>query len=119
MNKVITKHQLNRILKTVYPGGYGKDNTRYGYQDDWFIGWLGINNKSQAGLPMEVNIDGEGTYIIFTWWDKCYDQMTNDEIAAYLRGVMSQIMPDMVLDEESSKPNATHVAFKFVDDEND
>lgn len=100
--KVITDEQFKKVLDAFYPGGYGRTNDR-GEEDAWYIGWFGINGKTECGLPLEIDRDDDSS-IVFLWWSEpCCSEITRDELVGYIRGVLSVLLPDIELVRNNGK----------------
>jgi hypothetical protein len=65
---------------------------------------------------LEINLDSGGRKIVFMWWPHYADEYTKDEIAGYICGVMSQLMPDMNL-VEWPEDNVDSINFEFTNDD--
>lgn len=96
--KTISNETLKQWLDIFFPNGYGKANKIAEYDKQFFVGWLKVGGASILDYPCEINLDGDCTAIVFSWWNNGDTEYTNDEVAAYLEGVMSQLAPDMQMD---------------------
>lgn len=110
--KVITDEQMKKVLDAFYPGGYGR-STGENDSDPWYIGWFGIDGKTECGLPLEINRDC-GSTIVFMWWlEPCCDEYSREELIGYIRGVLSQLLPGMLMDHDTGKWS---VSFSYSDE---
>lgn len=121
MDKKITKEQYDKILTTFFPCGYSCatiNNDDYDYDLSWYLGWIGIRAHEYCTItfPLEINLDNGGKNIVFMWWPHYADEYTRDEIAGYICGVMSQLMPDMKL-VEWPEDNVSSINFEFTNDD--
>lgn len=107
----IIKEQFNLVLRTFFKGGYSKTTCFDKDEDDWYLGWMAIGGG--IGMPLEINQDGCGTAIVFMWWPQYDDDTNNDEIVGYIKGVMSVIMPQMIVSMEPKSEVDHTMMFKL------
>ena len=113
MNKVITKEELlHKILPAFLPCGYSINGSQEEI-DAWYLGWFTI--EAAGYIPLEINLDANGSTIVFMWWNQDVDEMTQDEIIGYIKGVMKMLVPDMRFDGYPPE-NGHTITFSFKED---
>ena len=111
--KMITDELLKKVLEVFYPGGYGRTNDRPD-ADAWYIGWFGIDGRTECGLPLEINREGSST-IVFLWWTKpCCEDFTRDQLVGYIRGVLSQLLPGIQMNHDTDDWS---ISFSYPDND--
>lgn len=93
--KVITEEMLKKWLDVFFPSGYGCSRKDRKFTEQWFIGWLKVGGASLLDYPCEINLDNGGTAIAFHWWHNGDTDYSDEEVAAYIMGVMAVLDPDL------------------------
>ena len=116
MKKKFTEEQFKSWLRVFFPFGYSGDGNN-DWLNAWYLGWFQVKNAGRIDFPMEVNLDGGGTSIVFHWYkDDADKEMTDAELASYIRGVVSMLDPAIEMDG-GCKEGSTTLMFSYPEEE--
>lgn len=112
--RTISNEALKQWLGVFFPNGYGESRKGDEPLQQWYIGWLKVGGASILDYPCEINLDAGGSAIVFKWWHNGDTMYSNNELSAYIEGVMSQLAPDMAL--SMPQDDSSLVMFEFKED---
>lgn len=112
---VISEYLLKQILDAFFPHGYGRsDNSDGDYLNTFYLGWLWIG--SSFDMPLEINLDGEGTCIVFQWYNQFNDEYSCEEIAMFILGRMRDLLPEAEADVNDIREDSHTLVFTMKQD---
>lgn len=113
--KEITKEQFFKVLDTFFPHGCSGDREKW--QTEWFCGWSAVEINSSYDVVLSINVDSE-KWIAFDYLNaKAQEDISEFEVAMFIRGAMKVLCPDMSVAEDLSDDcHPLYFGFKELND---
>lgn len=112
--KEISRADFEKLLGKLFPDGYCGRLEHW--DTDFFLGWLDLGKENRWEVALEVNMDGNKSCIVFWIINNSQEVLKDDEVKAYIRGIMAVLQPDMEPDFDRMKKVFTF-EYKRQDDD--